>query len=174
MILFFTVSTADINIIVPSGPLYAGALSLTLTCTIYLNPATDSDIRLGDSDITWLRGDVPLLTGGRDTISALEGSRPTFTSRLTLTPLSTEDTTFTCQAVARPPLGLSFITVSGIGQQTVNVPVESESFLPQQVLSLLNFFSYFSSSCPECVYCVLWFSHCWTTSQPDLLSNSHR
>ena len=129
--LFFIVSTPDINITVPSRPLYAGALSLTLTCTIYLNVATDSDIRLADTDVMWLRGDDPLQAGSRDTISALEGSRPTFTSQLILTPLSTEDTTFTCRAVARPPLGPGFITMSGIGQQTVNVPVESESFLPQ-------------------------------------------
>ncbi len=67
-------------------------------------------------------------TGGRDTISALEGSRSrqTFTSLLTLSPLSTEDTTFTCRAVARPPAGSGFITMSEIGQQTVNISVESE------------------------------------------------
>jgi hypothetical protein len=66
--------------------------------------------------------------GGRDTISALVGSRSrqTFTSLLTLSPLSTEDTTFTCRAVARPPAGSGFITMSEIGQKTVNISVESE------------------------------------------------
>jgi hypothetical protein len=122
---FFTVSTPDVTITVPPGPLYTGALSLTITCTISLNPATDRDVRLENMDITWLRGDAILLTTGRDTISALEGSRPTFISHLTLTPLSTEDTTFTCRAVARPPLRPGFIIMSEIGQQTVNISVES-------------------------------------------------
>ena len=78
-------------------------------------------------DITWLRGDTMIRTGGRNTISALEGSRPTlFISQLTLTPLSTEDTTFTCRAVARPPAGSGFIGISEIGQQTINISVECE------------------------------------------------
>ena len=78
-------------------------------------------------DITWLRGDTVIRTGGRDTISALESSRQTlFISQLTLTPLSNEDTTFTCRAVARPPEGSGFISISEIGQQTVYISVECE------------------------------------------------
>ena len=77
-------------------------------------------------DITWLRGDTVIRTGGRDAISALEGSRRLFISQLTLTPLSTEDTTFTCRAVARPPAGSGFISISEIGQQTINISVECE------------------------------------------------
>ena len=69
IILFLLVSTLDINITVSSGPLYVGAHSLTLTCTISLNPATDRDVRVEDMDITWLRGDTEVQTGGRDTIS---------------------------------------------------------------------------------------------------------
>ena len=77
-------------------------------------------------DITWLRGDAVIQPSGRDAISALEGSRRTlFISQLTLTPLSTEDTTFSCRAVARPPAGSGFISISEIGQQTVNISVES-------------------------------------------------
>ena len=138
--ILFTVSTPDINITVPSGPLYAGAHSLTLTCTISLNLATDRDIRLEDMDITWLRGDVDLETGGRESISSLEGYRPMFTSQLTLTPLSTEDTTFTCRAVARPPMGPGFIFIdmSRIGQQTINVPVESELFRRYYILCYIH------------------------------------
>ena len=64
-------------------------------------------------------------TGGRNTVSALEGSRRIFISQLTLIPLSTEDTTFTCRALVRPPEGPGFINISEIGQQTVNISVES-------------------------------------------------
>ena len=77
-------------------------------------------------DITWLMGDTVIWPGGRDAIFALEGSRQLFISQLTLTPLSTEDTTFTCRAVARPPAGSGFISISEIGQQTVYISVECE------------------------------------------------
>ena len=119
------VSTPDINITVPTGPLYAGTLSVNLICTISLNSATDREVNVEDMNITWLRGTDVLPTGARETISSVNCSRRTFASRLTLSVLSIEDTSFTCQAQARPPPGSSFITMSEAGEQTVGVPVES-------------------------------------------------
>ena len=127
---FLPVSTPDAVITVPSGSLFAGSIDpLTLTCTISINPATDTDVAITDTDVTWLRGSTRLSNSdARINISAVSGSRPSFTSTLTLDPLSTADNTiFTCQARARPPAGVpSFITISEMGEGTASVIVSCE------------------------------------------------
>ena len=117
-------------ITVPPGPLFAGRIDpLTLTCTISINPATDTDMSITDMDATWLRGSARLSSSDiRVTISSVSGSRPSFTSTLTLDPLSTADsTTFTCQARARPLAGVEgSITISEMGEGTAAVIVDGE------------------------------------------------
>ena len=127
----FLVSTPDVDITIPPGPLFAGSTTpLTLICTISINPATDTDISVtADMDVTWLRGSTELFDGDdRVTISAVHGSQPSFTSALTLDPLSTFDNTnFTCRARARPPANqLNFVTASDVGDGTVSVIVDCE------------------------------------------------
>ena len=128
----FPVSTPNISFSVPSGPLYAGT-SLTLTCVISLNPATDNNVRIEGINVTWFREDSQpsnLLSNNtaRVLISATFGSHPTFSSTLTLSPLSIRDTRFICSARARPPSDSHFITQSETGRQTVNVTVQSKPF----------------------------------------------
>ena len=124
------VSTPEVVVTVPPGPLFAGSIApLTLICNISINSATDTDVAITDMDITWLRGSARLSNSdARVIISAVSGSRPSFTSNLTIYPLSTADnTTFTCQARARPPANQrSFITASEMGEGTTSVVVNRE------------------------------------------------
>jgi hypothetical protein len=118
-------------ITVPPGPFYAGRIApLSLTCTISINSATDTDVAISDMDITWLRGSTRLSSGdGRVTISSVAGSRPSFTSTLTLDHLSTADnsTTFICRARARPPPNVpSFVIASEMGEGIMPIVVNRE------------------------------------------------
>ena len=117
-------------ITVPPGTLFAGSIApLTLTCSISINPATDTVVAITDTDVTWLRGSTPLSEGdARVTISSVSGSSPSFTSTLILNPLSTVDnTTFTCQARARRPVNQQgFISDSEVGVDTDSVIVTRE------------------------------------------------
>ena len=127
--IFSTVSTPDVVITVPSDPLFAGRIApLTLTCTISINSATDTDVAISDADITWLRGSTRLSNSdARVIISVVSGSRP-FTSTLTLDPPSTTDnTTFTCRARVRPPPNVpSFVVASEMGEGIMPVVVNCE------------------------------------------------
>jgi hypothetical protein len=124
------VSTPDVVITVPPGPLFAGRTApLTLTCNISINSATDTDIAISDTDITWLRGSTHLSNDdARVTISRVTGFGRSFTSTLTLDPLSAADnTTFTCQARARPPPNVaSFVIASDIGEDMQPLVVNRE------------------------------------------------
>ena len=127
----FTVLTPNVSVSVPPGPLFAGSTApLTLTCSISLNPATDTSVSVTTMDITWLNGTTPLSNSDdRVVISSLSGSQPSFTSTLTLSPLSTFDNTnFTCRARARPLPQQNFITASEEGARTVSVTVNCEQF----------------------------------------------
>ena len=128
------VSTPDVVITVPHGPLFAGSIDpLTLTCTISINSATDTDVSIMDTDVTWLRESTELPgSDSRVTISSVSGSRPSFTSTLTLDPLSTDDnTTFTCQARARRPFNQQgFILDSELGEGINSVMVNGEYLVP--------------------------------------------
>ena len=115
---------------VPPGPLLAGRIApLTLTCTISINSATDTDIAISDMDITWLRGSTRLTNNdARVTTSSVTGSRPSFSTSLTLDPLSTADnTTFTYRARARPPPNVpSFVIASETGEGIMPIIVNRE------------------------------------------------
>lgn len=121
------VSTPDVSIAVPPGFFYIGVTNLTLTCIVSFNPATDSDVRLEDMDITWLRGDTELSNNGtQTTIMTVGGSQQPFTNNLNLSPLSLTDTVFTCRARARPPVGTSVITESKVGQYITTITIQCE------------------------------------------------
>ena len=116
------------EITVPFGPLFAGGTTpITLTCTISISYATDSDILITDMDVTWLNGTTALSLSDdtRVTVSPISGSNSFFMTTLTLDPLTTFDnTTFTCQARARSPANQrSFIIASEMGDGTVSIVV---------------------------------------------------
>ena len=106
----------------PSSPLYAGITSVTLTCTITLSDAVDTDVMM---EVTWFRSGTPLSnTTSRVTISPLAESGRTFTSNLTLFPLYPEDnTTFTCKAAGRPKTQQQFITASELAMDSAPIIV---------------------------------------------------
>ena len=81
-------------------------------------------------DVTWLNGTVPLSNSDhRVTVSSLSGSQLSFTSTLTLSPVSTFDNTnFTCRARARPLPQQNFITASEEGARTVSLTVKGKQF----------------------------------------------
>ena len=125
---FPPVSTPDVDITIPDGPLYAGRTApLTLICTISFNSATDTTISVTDMDITWLNGSIPLSNStNRVIISPLSGSQQPFINILTLSPLSSFDSNgFTCRARARPPANLqTLVTASEQGEGTISLTVE--------------------------------------------------
>ena len=119
------VLTPSINIILPPGPLYAGAVT-RISCTISLDPAIDSPASVF---VQWMSGSTETELSNatsRVTISTLSGSQPTFTSVLTLEPLTAADTSFTCLARAQPSGESLFIFVSDRGEESVTVPVQSK------------------------------------------------
>ena len=128
-ILCFPVSTPNVSITVPPGPLYAGITSLTLTCTISLNPATDIMLISNNVDITWLKEDAMTELSNNDdtrvTISLPSGSQLSFTSTLTLFPLSTFDnTSFTCRANVHSDMFL--VIRSEISSHTIPIIIQSK------------------------------------------------
>ena len=119
-----TVPTPSVTVTVqPSGTLYAGTTSVTLTCTITLSDDVDTDVMM---EVTWLRSGTPLSnTTSRVTISPLAESGRIFTNNLTLSPLYPEDnTTFTCRAVAQPSPRSAFVNSSDETVSTVNVGIQ--------------------------------------------------
>ena len=96
---------------VPSGPLYEGT-SQTLTCTVTLPEAVDTDVTVG---VVWRFTDTSVAPSARVEISSVSNTRSPFTSTLTLSPLSMSDAgQFSCEATAD---SLSqFITASSLGE----------------------------------------------------------
>ena len=120
-----TVSTPEIRITIPLGPLYAGTSSFTLICTTFLNSAIDSRVSLEDMKIMWFSADTELSNSDAQvTVAPITGSQPMFNSNLTLSPLSIVDTRFTCRANVMSPSGVNLITGSEIGEQTVTISVQ--------------------------------------------------
>ena len=107
----------------PSGTLYAGTTSVTLTCTITLSDAVNTDVMM---EVTWFRSGTPLSnTTSRVTISPLAESGRTLTSNLTLSPLSTEDTSLACIAVTRSTSNI-FVTESEPGMFDFTLAVQGK------------------------------------------------
>ena len=91
------VPTPSVSLSVPSGPLYEGT-SQTLTCTVTLPEAVDTDVTVG---VVWRFTDTQIVNSIRIQISPVSSTRSPFTSTLTLSPLSMSDAgQFSCEATA--------------------------------------------------------------------------
>ena len=90
------VPSPDVSLLVPPGPLYAGgAEDTTLTCSAMLNLTVVDTTRDILYTFTWLdRDGVEIVSGERININ--QSSSTTASSSLTLSPLNTMDTNFTC------------------------------------------------------------------------------
>ena len=99
-------------------PLYTG-ISLTLTCTVRLDPNVDN----GERVVTEWSGlqDIP---EERYSVTAASGSGSTYTGSLTISPLAYQDTgTYTCTGTVND--AFSGATAS----DNISINVNSESFL---------------------------------------------
>ena len=95
---------------VPSGPLYEGT-SQTLTCTVTLPEAVDTNVTVG---VVWRFNDR-VVNSTRIEISPVSSTRSPFTSTLTLSPLSMSDAgQFSCEATADSTS--QYITASSLGE----------------------------------------------------------
>jgi hypothetical protein len=121
------VSTPDVVITVPPGPVFAGRIApLTLTCTISINSATDILITAATVDVSWFDSVGPLSNGSsRVTISPLSGLGLSYTSALTISDLGSSDSMFICRARARPqPRLQSFVTFSEEGEDRIDITIQ--------------------------------------------------
>ena len=96
----------------PTPPLYTG-ISLTLTCTVTLDPNVDSGKRV----VTEWSGlqDIPK---ERYSVTAASGSGSTYTGSLTISPLAYQDTgTYTCTGIVND----AFINATASDDISINV-----------------------------------------------------
>ena len=120
----FTAFIPSVSVSAPVEVLYAGTTTpLTLTCNVTTDPSLADSVNVS---VTWLRGISQLSNAtSRVSISSLSRSQSTFTSTLTVYPLSINDATnFTCRAGIVPLVGggLNSTTASG----TVFIVVEGK------------------------------------------------
>ena len=98
-------------------PLYSG-ISLTLTCTVTLDPNVDS----GERVVTEWSGlqDIP---EERYSVTAVRGSGSTYTGSLTISPLAYQDTgTYTCTGT------VSDAFIEATTSDNISINVNSKSF----------------------------------------------
>ena len=108
------VPTPSVSMSIPSGPLYEGTLQ-TLTCTVTLPEAVDTDVTDVTVGVVWRFSDTSVAPSARVQISPVSSTRSPFTSTLTLSPLSMSDAgQFSCEATADSVS--QFITASSVGQ----------------------------------------------------------
>ena len=137
---------------VPSGPLYEGT-SQTLTCTVTLPNTVDTDVNV---TVQWTHNDTvtDVMT---DVYSMM---LPSFTSTLTLSPLSMTDAgQYSC--VATSDSSSHYISTSSQGNSSgviLNVTGMSLSFHGVHVVEKCSF----SSACSQCQYHILWELNCWS------------
>ena len=105
------VPTPSVSLSVPRGPLYEGT-SQTLTCTVTLPKAVDTDVTVG---VVWRFTDTPVAPSARVQISSVASTRSPFISTLTLSPLNMSDAgQFSCEATADS--ASQYITASSLGE----------------------------------------------------------
>ena len=114
------VPTPSVSLSVSSGPLYEGT-SQTLTCTVTLPEAVDSDVNVC---VVWRFTSTPVVPSAHAQISPVSSTRSPFISTLTLSPLSMSDAgEFSCEATANS--ASQYITASSPGvSQHKTVTVE--------------------------------------------------
>ena len=120
----FAVSTPTVSTTVPSGPLFAGSVNnVTLTCSVMLGAGVDNPAVIHYSH-TWLDGSGrEIVSGGRTIITPTSPSTSS-SSTLTLFPLSTTDTNFTCRVTISDLRNL--LRPSDPGEQRTLIIVLSE------------------------------------------------
>ena len=122
-----TVPTPVVSITVPPGPLFAGEME-TLTCTATL------DLTIVDSgnilySFTWRdREENTVVSGSRTIITQTSSS-----SSLTLSPLNTMDTNFTCTVRAMEDMNRLVSSAEGSDSITINVHSEFVGILMEYV-----------------------------------------
>ena len=103
-------------------PLYAGT-SLTLTCTVTLDPNVDN----GERVMTEWSGPRDI-SGERYSVTAASGSESTYTGSLTISPLADQDDgTYTCTGTVTGGINVQQATASD--DVTITVMGESAIFL---------------------------------------------
>lgn len=122
--IFLSVPIPRINITLPQGSLIAGT-NLSVICNIVLSTAVVSSVLV---NVTWLNGSIPITNDtNRVSISLLSGTKPLFTSILTISPLTDVDSSnnFLCQASASSDD--SFIETSEVGESSTHISVMQRS-----------------------------------------------
>ena len=100
-----------------TAPLYVGT-SLTLTCTVTLDPNVDN----GENITTEWSGPKDI-SGGRYAVTAASGSGSTYTGSLTISPLADQDDgTYTCTGTVTG--GTNVQQANASGDVTINVTGE--------------------------------------------------
>ena len=113
-------------------PLYTG-ISLTLTCTVTLDPNVDS----GERVVTEWSGlrDIP---EERYSVTAASGSGSTYTGSLTISPLAYQDTgTYTCTGTVTD----AFTEATASDDISINMNSKSYSHMTQKMNILTHMFT---------------------------------
>ena len=120
LVYLYTVPTPVVSLTVPPGPLFVGEVE-ALTCTAILNlTIVDS----GDIlySFTWRdREGNSVVSGSRTIITQTSSSS---SSSLTLSPLNTTYTNFTCTVIAME--SMNRLVSSAVGVSTIGFIVDSE------------------------------------------------
>ena len=112
-----------------TAPLYAGT-SLTLTCTMTLDPNVDN----GERVMTEWSGPRDI-SGGRYSVTAASGSGSTYTGSLTISPLADQDDgTYTCTGTVTG--GTNVLQATASDDVTITVLGESTIFYSVKVMSV--------------------------------------
>ncbi len=123
---FYVVSTPTVTLsLVPNAPLLAGGLEDTiLTCTTMVDEAV---VNIGTLlyAFVWQDRNNSTLLSGRRTIISTTAPSPSQSSILTLSPLSTADTSFTCAVVVTVMENTLDASEPGVKSTEVNVISES-------------------------------------------------
>ena len=128
--------------------------SQTLTCTVTLPEAVDTDVIVG---VVWRFNNTLVAPSARVEISPVSSTRSPFTSTLTLSPLRMPDAgQFSCEAIAYTVC--QYITASSLGKsqdRTVTVDGMLLNVIASSVvLTIIS--SSFSFTCTRCEYIILW------------------
>ena len=120
-----SVPPPDVDVTVShTAPLYAGT-SLTLTCTVTLDPNVDNG-----ENITTEWSDI---SRGRYSVTAASGSGSTYTGSLTISPLADQDDgTYTCTGTVTGGTNVlqatasDAVTITVMGKYIVNLTISVE------------------------------------------------
>ncbi len=120
------VSTPVVTLsLAPDSPLVAGGVeNTTLTCTAMVDEAVVNGVVI-EYAFTWRDRDSNTIVSGGRTILSTTAPSPSQSSTLTLSPLSTADTSFTCAVVVTVMEDTLVPSAPGEASTAVNVISES-------------------------------------------------